>query len=248
MAYTLQLLHALMKAHPDRAASLRVHVEALEATIESEPSRCLERVRALFEATHHTIGPQLGVVFAAKEEFPARNSRVFGALNFKLDGHPDAAKIDATIRKLVNSINGAIGALAELSNIPGMRHGGSLDWSTLRRQHAVMLGGMCDTLVSFLFDVAWTRASAEAGDGDRERYEDYAAFNDSLDDEYSEVEIAGSIFLPSKILYSLDATLYEATRKEWEAEQEADNPPAQADRALPDDIAPAAAASEETHA
>ena len=91
-------------------------------------------------------------------------------------------KIDATIRKLVHSINGAIGPLAELSNIPGMRHGGPLDWSTLRRQHAVMLGGLCDTLVSFLFDVAWTRASAEAGDAERERYEDYAAFNDSLDD------------------------------------------------------------------
>jgi hypothetical protein len=67
-----------------------------------------------------------------------------------------------------------------------------------------------------------------------------------LDENYEEVEIAGSVFLPSKILYSLDATLYEATRKEWEAGQAADNAPEQAaaDRALPDDIAPAAAASE----
>jgi hypothetical protein len=246
MAYTLQLLHALMKAHPDRAASLKVHVEALEATIESQPSRCLERVRALFEATHHTIAPRLGVVFAENEEFPARNSRVFKALDFKLVGHPDAERIDETIRKLVGSINGAIGALAELSNIPGMRHGGSLDWSTLRRQHAVMLGSLCDTLVSFLFDVAWTRASAEADGREQERYEDYAAFNDSLDDEYEEVEIAGSIFLPSKILYTLDATLYEATRKEWEAEQAADNVPEQAaaDGTLPGDMAPAEAAAQ----
>ena len=36
------------------------------------------------------------------------------------------------------------------------------------------------------------------------------------------VEIAGSAFLPSKILYMLDATQYEATRLEWEAEQASD--------------------------
>jgi hypothetical protein len=246
MAYTLQLLHALMKAHPDRAASLKVHVEALEATIESEPSRCLERVRALFEATHHTIAPRLGVIFAAKEEFPARNSRVFGALNFKLDHHPDAARIDETIRRLIGSINGAIGALAELSNIPGMRHGGSLDWSTLRRQHAVMLGGLCDTLVSFLFDVAWTRANAESGSVEPEHYEDYAPFNDALDDEYEEVEIAGSVFLPSKILFSLDPMQYEAARKEWEAERAANGVPVnpRLSPASHDQLTPAAAAEE----
>src|SRR5258708_2928996 len=128
MAYTLQMLRALVEAHPDRAAALKVHVAALEATISEEPSRCLERVRALFEATHLTIAPQLGIAFAEKEEFPARNSRIFKALDFTLDGHPEAEKVGETIKKLLGSINGTIGALAELSNIPGMRHGGSLDW------------------------------------------------------------------------------------------------------------------------
>jgi hypothetical protein len=103
----------------------------LEATIAGEPDRCLERVRALFEATHLTIGPQLGITFVESEEFQTRNSRVFRALDFTLDGHPQADRIDRAIKKLVGSINGTIGALAELSNIPGMRHGGSLDWSTL---------------------------------------------------------------------------------------------------------------------
>jgi len=113
------MLRALVAAHPDRAAPLMIHVEALEATIANEPPRCLERVRALFEATHRTIGPQLGLTFAADEEFQACNSRVFKALNFALDGHPEAEKVDKAIKKLVGSINGTVGALAELSNIPG---------------------------------------------------------------------------------------------------------------------------------
>jgi hypothetical protein len=103
-----------------------------------------------------------------------------------------------------------------------MRHGGSLDWGTLDRQHASMLGGLCDTLVSFLFNVAWRRPAAGATAPVPERYEDFAAFNAWLDDEHDNVEIAGSLFLPSKILYLLDATQYEATRMDWEAQQAID--------------------------
>jgi abortive infection Abi-like protein len=219
MPYRLQMLQTLMEAHPDRAARLRVHVEALEASIDREPDRCLERVRALFEATQLTIAPQLGLAFSDADEFSMRNRRVFDALDFSLKDHPDADRVDKAIKKLVGSINGTIGALAELSNIPGMRHGGSLDWSTLQRQHAHMLGGLCDTLISFLFDVAWTRASAEDAKPDVSRYEDLEAFNASLDDDYGDVEIAGSIFLPSKILHVLDPTRYEVALGEWEAEQ-----------------------------
>jgi hypothetical protein len=218
MPYALQMLRALMEAHPDRAASLRRHVEALEACITSEPDRCVERVRALFEATHLTVGPQLGIVFLEGEEFQTRNSRVFKALNFALEGHPEATRIDKAIKKLVGSINGTIGALAELSNIPGMRHGGSLDWSTLQRRHAMMLGGLCDTLISFLFDVVWTRGSEQA-EPKYGRYEDFETFNASLDDDYSAVQIAGSTFLASNILHTLDPTQYETARLEWEAEQ-----------------------------
>ena len=94
-------------------------------------------------------------------EFPARNSRIIRALDFSVPNHPEAARINTVISRLLGSINGAASALADLSNIPNIRHGGSLDWGTLERQHAVMLGGLCDTLVSFLFDVAWSRPPAQ---------------------------------------------------------------------------------------
>ncbi len=34
------------------------------------------------------------------------------------------------------------------------------------------------------------------------------------------IEIAGSTFQPSRVLYLLDATQYEEARLEWESEQE----------------------------
>lgn len=224
MAYRLQMLHALIEAHPDRAGRLKVHVDALESTITSEPERCLERVRALFEATYHTIAPHLGLGSVAGEDFPTQNSRIIKALDFSLEGHPEAEKIGETIRKLVGSINGTVGALAELSNISGMRHGGSFDWRTLQRQHAVMLGGLCDTLVSFLFDAAWSRETAK--EANTPKYGDHGEFDGYLDSEHEVVEIAGATFEPSRVLFQLDRTIYDAVRVEWElsqaAEQDAD--------------------------
>jgi hypothetical protein len=196
MAFALQMLRALIDAHPDRAALLK-----------------------LFEAVHETIAPQLGIDLSDVIEFPTRNSRIIKAMDFSVPNHPDADKINAAISKLLGSINGTASALAELSNIPNLRHGGSLDWGTLQRQHAIMLGGLCDTLASFLFDVAWSRAPAQAAATEPDRYEDFGAFNTSLDDEHETVEIAGSTFLPSRILHALDPIQYEAARVDWEAER-----------------------------
>ncbi len=221
MAYRLQSLHALLEAHPDRAEPLRRHVEALELSIETQPAFCLQNVRALFEAAHATIAPLLGVNFAKSDGFPGRMKGVIAALNFSVANHPDAEKINTHVSELTQAIEDMAIALAKLSNIPNLRHGGSLDWGTLERQHALMLGGLCDTLVSFLFDVAWRRPIAQAATPTPPRYEDFATFNADLDDDYGDIEIAGSVFQPSKVLYLLDNTQYEAARLEWEAEQPA---------------------------
>ena len=55
MPYMLQMLRARTQEHPDRAERLRVHIEALEASIEGQPAFCLQNVRTLFEAAHATI-------------------------------------------------------------------------------------------------------------------------------------------------------------------------------------------------
>jgi hypothetical protein len=224
MAIRLQMLHVLMEAHPDRAVRLRPHVEALEAAIVAEPSMCLSRVRTLFEAVHETIAPILGIDLSGTDKFPARNALIIDALDFSLDGHPDAERINKTIKKLLGAINGTASALAELSNIPNMRHLGSLDWPTLERQHARMLGGLCDALVSFLFEVAWSRQPKEAPIVPP-RYEDFAPFNAYLDDEHDIFEVAGSQFLPSLVLFQLDRTQYDLVQQEWALENGQAAPP-----------------------
>ncbi|UVF18854.1 abortive infection family protein [Microvirga terrae] len=211
--FKLQLIRALIVEHPDRAAPLQRPVEALEASIEGEPEMCLHRVRSLFEVAHHTLAPHLGVNLAEQTEFPARTSRILKAMDFSIAGHPDAERIGATIQKLLGSINGMAGALSELSNYRNLRHGGSPDWSSLGRQHAKMLGGLCDSLVSFLFDVAWTRSVAAPEQ--RAPYDTYPAFNEFIDEFYGSFEVDEAQYSASQVLYALDETVYETKKTAW---------------------------------
>jgi hypothetical protein len=222
MPYTLQMLRTLIAAHPDRAEPLRIHVEALERSIESQPAFCLQSVRTLFEAAHATIGPRLGVDFGKKAGFPDRMRGVIAAMDFSIAGHPNADEINEQIRALTTGIDDVAVALAKLSNIPNMRHGGSLDWGTLQRQHAFMLGGLCDSMVAFLFDVAWSRATPDGAAEDKPDYRDHDAFNAYLDEEYDPIEIVGATFVPSYVLFHLDETAYDAARLDWEAENAAE--------------------------
>lgn len=208
------MLQALVEAHPDRASRLDIHVKALEAAIESEPHRCLERVRALFEATFYSVAPHLGLRAVVGKNFQAQSRRIIKALDFTLSGHPEAERIAEVIRKLLGNINGTIGTLAELSNIRGLRHGGSLDWSTLQQHHAVMLGGLCDTLVAFIFDVAWSRG-AEVSERSAIVYGDHPDWNENLDDRWGSIRIEEGEYWASRVLFALDPTQYDLLRVGW---------------------------------
>ncbi len=215
MAYQLQRLRELIDRHPERAGSLMLHVEALEQSIERLPLTCLSHVRTVFEAAHGSVAGPLKISFGDKDSFPQKNRAIIKALDLALDGHPEAAKIEKQLKALLGSINGAASALAELSNVSGMRHGGALDLPTLERQHAYMLGGLCDALVSFLLDTAWSRPVKQQEEPTGPYYDDEPDFNESLDSEHPLIEIAGSVFAPSTALFRLDPTQYEAAREEW---------------------------------
>lgn len=214
MAYQLQLLRNLIERHPDRAGNLELHVAALEQSIEQLPNTCLASVRTIFEAAQASIALELKIEFG-RDGLPGRMTKVIEAFDFSMTDHPEGDKIHEELSALIKGIEETTTALARLSNIPNMRHGGALDWAVLERQHAYMLGGLCDALVSFLLDVAWSRASEEVEGPSGPSYALESEFNDSLDSEYELVEIAGSSFEPSRILFILDPTQYETALTEW---------------------------------
>ena len=222
MAYQLQLLRNLIERHPERAGNLELHVRALEQSIEQLPNTCLASVRTIFEAAQASIGLSLNIEFG-RDGLPGRMTKVIEAFDFTMADHPDGDKIHEELSALIKGIEETTTALARLSNIPNMRHGGALDWAVLQRQHAFMLGGLCDALVSLLLDVAWSRPTEEVEELSGPSYTLESDFNDNLDSEYELVEIASSSFEPSRILFTLDPTQYEAALTEWRLTNSADS-------------------------
>ncbi|WP_174286296.1 hypothetical protein [Sphingomonas bacterium] len=126
MAYQLQLLRNLIQRHPERAGNLELHVRALEQSIEQLPNTCLASVRTIFEAAQASIGLSLNIEFG-RDGLPGRMTKVIEAFDFTMIDHPDGDKIHEELSALIKGIEETTTALARLSNIPNMRHGGALD-------------------------------------------------------------------------------------------------------------------------
>lgn len=127
--------------------------------------------------------------------------------------HPDEKSIEEALKKLVRSVNASVGALAQLNNIEGMRHGGSANWESLAFHQGAMLLSLSDALCAFLYE-AHRRSLAR----DRKpAFEDAAEFNIYVD-EMNPVEVDGVPFRASEILWTLNLTRYGEALARWQAE------------------------------
>jgi hypothetical protein len=206
-----------MDRRPDWQERLNRHVLAIETNIDARPDQCVAEARTLLEAVARTLCDEMGLAEASGQDFPKQMHIIFGTLDLRLNGHPHAEDIKAGLKQLFGGLNGTIGAISKLSNIEGLRHGAHFDWPRLERRHAIMLGGVCDTLVAFVIEAAsCDQAPAEEDDT---VFEDAAAFNDWLDEEHGPITILEGVFQPSEILFRLDRQQYDSALAGWQPEE-----------------------------
>ena len=217
MAYQLQQLRAVMDSRPDWQARLSTHVLAIETNIEARPDQCIAEARTLLEAVARTLCEEMGLTHVDGHDYPQQMRAIIRAVEVRLDGHPRAADIKTALQKLIGGLNGAMGAIAELSDIEGLRHGPHLDWPKLDRRHAAMLGGFCDTLVAFVIEAA--SAQRPIAKVDESTFESAPAFNDWLDEEHGPITILEGVFNPSLILFTLDRQQYDSALAVWQSEE-----------------------------
>jgi len=217
MAYQLQQLRAVMDSRPDWQARLCTHVLAIETNIEARPDQCVAEARTLLEAVARTLCEEMGLTHVNGHDYPQQMRAIIKAVDVRLDGHPRAANIKTALQKLFSGLSGAMGAIAELSDIEGLRHGPHLDWPKLDRRHAAMLGGFCDTLVAFVIEAA--SAGQPAAKIEEPTFESASAFNDWLDEEHGPIEILEGVFSPSLVLFTLDRQQYDSALAVWRPEE-----------------------------
>jgi hypothetical protein len=208
-----------MDQRPDWQLRLSAQVAAIERNIEVRPDQSIAEARTLLEAVARTLCVEMGLPDTAGKPLPKQMHSIISALDLRLHGHPRADDIKQGLEQLFGSLNGAVSAIARLSNIEGLRHGSHYDWPKLERRHAVMLGGFCDTLVAFVIEAASSEQLSDRTHEEETAFEDAVMFNDWVDANHEAVTILEAVFQPSQILYTLDWQQYDSALAGWQPEE-----------------------------
>lgn len=152
MPFVMVQMRDVLQRFPDAGDGFRRDIEAIEANVEAHPHLGLGLARELLQSCCNTIERERGETIDYDASLPQRAKKLIDHIVIGFSGHPDQKAIEEHLRALVGSLNGAVRALSQLSNIPGLRHGGDANWAGPSRRHAMLLAGAVDALSAFLFD------------------------------------------------------------------------------------------------
>ena len=180
--------------------------------MESAPFMSAERAKALLEICCKTIAEERGLP-QEKADLNELVADLIKQIPFAGLKHPDEKSIEDALTKLMRSVNASIGALAQLNNIEGLRHGGSANWETLAFHHGAMLLGLSDALCAFLYEAHRRTVRREP----TRAYEDEAEFNVFVDEKY-DIVLEGVPFRASEVLWTLNPTRYDQSLADYRTE------------------------------
>ncbi len=216
MPFVMVQMRDVLERYPDAGDGFRRDVEAIEANVEAHPHLGLGLARELLQSCCNTIERERGEIIDYEAPLPQRAKKLIDHIVLGFSGHPDQKAIEEHLRALVGSLNGAVRALSQLSNIPGLRHGGDANWSGPTRRHAMLLAGAVDALSAFLFDSH--RAEILGAHKPEVGYEAEAEFNAEFDEAWP-VEFADYRFDASEVLFTLDHDAYLTEVAAWKSVQ-----------------------------
>ncbi|MEM7747201.1 MAG: abortive infection family protein [Pseudomonadota bacterium] len=220
MPFVMQQMRSVIERFPDTGDGFLRELEAIESNVETNPHICLGLARGLLESCCGTIELErdgtLSKPAGRTDDLPQRAKKIVDRIILGFEGHPEQDAIEQNLTALAGSLNGAVRALSQLSNVPGLRHGGASAWTGAEKRHAALLAVAVDALSAFLFECH--REELFRTDRAPLRYDNEEDFNSSFDDEWP-VEIATYSYNASEVLFLLDPDAYKAELAGWKSSQ-----------------------------
>lgn len=214
MSFRMVQMRDVIERYPDAGEGFQRDIDAIEANVEAHPHIGLGLARELLQSCCNVVERERGDQIDHDVSLPQRAKKLIDRVVLGFDGHPDQEAIRVHLVALAGSLNGAVRALSQLSNVPGLRHGGDPQWTGAARRHAVLLAGAIDTLSAFLFECH--RTDGLGGATTQITYDAEPKFNEALDEQWP-IEIAEYRFNASEVLFALDREAYLAELESWRA-------------------------------
>lgn len=201
------------------SSPLSQQVAALESAVTTSPALVFDLSRSLVESVCKSILHERGEKTDLKfNDLIKRTSQVVQLVPSEIDvDEKTVEQLDA----LVAAFNGVLLCVTHLRHTYGIAsHGRAGSAGTLERAHVHLAARSADLLVHFLFQAHkfFFRAIEEL---DEVTYDEFAEFNDHVDEYHEPVTIFDWAMPASEVLFYADAEAYQAYRTEFESSKDA---------------------------
>lgn len=181
------------------------HIETIISNVYSNPVLSIELCKTLIEGVCKTILKDKGNKIT--DNFPNLVSSTLNNLN--VDLHPDAKHI----KELSKRLNSVLHYIAEIRNQCGFAsHGQDIEHCNSSSDLALFVIHTTNAILGFILH--FYIVTDDYRKGQRIRYNDYAEFNEEIDEEYSEFNIGYKISY-SRALFDQDIEAYKELHNEY---------------------------------
>lgn len=134
------------------SAFMNERISLLMSMRESDPTEAIGKSKELIESCCKTILGKLSIEINRKWDLPQLIKATITALSITTETVTGNSRESEIVRKILGSLSGLAGGVAEFRNEYGSGHGKSADFQALSVRHAKLAVGSSITLVEYLWE------------------------------------------------------------------------------------------------
>lgn len=195
------------------AISIERHIQALEDSVESNPSLAFDLARSLVESVCKTILVDRGedpTSFGFKDLL----KRTYSSVRLVPENYGDKKEVVESVQKILDGFDSVIQGLTNLRHNEGMAsHGKDVYAAQLESVQARLAAQSADVVVHYLY-----MAHKNYQTPNQEpisKYEDNVDFNRHVDENNDTVRIFNFTYSPSEVLFAVDEKAYRTAMSEF---------------------------------
>jgi len=194
-------------------------VETIEQAVAENPGLAFDLAKTLVESVCRTVLGERNIAFSEDDDLPKLFKTVSRHLPFLPPTASGEAEVRDSLKRTLGGLSTAIRGICELRNQCGFAsHGSDAPRPPMESVQALLAAEAADTIVGFLYRVH--RQDRTPPPSHQVLYNDYAEFNESVDEAHGMIRIYEVEFRPSEVLFQMEPESYRVYLAEFGAEAE----------------------------
>lgn len=187
-------------------------VDEIERAIIRRPGLVFDLAKTLVESVCRTILNERSISYSRKDNLSSLFRSVRQCLPFLPRTMSDETIARNSLEKILSGLQTSLQGVSELRNNYGLAsHGSGESRSELESAQAQFAAEAADTIIGFLYRMHCQDRTQST----ELRYEDNVQFNNYVDANHEPIEILGSVFQVSEVLFQMEPDTYRISLGEF---------------------------------